>query len=442
MEHQLEAIKHLGTGKVLWGGVGCGKSATVLGYYVEKETPRDIIVITTAKKRDSLDWEREAAKFGIGVERNGTIHGVIKIDSWNNIGNYVGIEDAFFVFDEQRLVGYGSWVQSFLKIAKVNNWVLLSATPGDTWLDYAPIFIANGFYKNITDFKLDHVLYEPFVKFPMIRGYLNEQKLEWLRNDTLVEMPYLQESKRVMNWLDMAYDLELFKKVYKDRWNPYEDRPVKDVAEMFRLMRRISNSDPSRLEMIHDLMKLHPRLVIFYNFNYELEILRGLSDRINVLEWNGHKKDLLPEGGRWVYLVQYVAGAEGWNCTSTNAMVLYSLTYSYKNFMQAQGRIDRMDTKYDTLYYYLFVSNSLVDRAVRNSLKDKKRFNERRFLAEMKELEGDDGEIVELCQIRNGRVTGISVTREIEKHANDVQKSDNLPKTAETSKRAKFPNFE
>ncbi len=389
MEHQLEAIEHLGTGKVLWGGVGCGKSATVLGYYVKKETPRDIVVITTAKKRDSLDWEREAAKFGIGVERDGTIHGVIKIDSWNNIGNYVGIEDAFFVFDEQRLVGYGSWVQSFLKIAKVNNWVLLSATPGDTWLDYAPIFIANGFYKNITDFKFQHVLYEPFVKFPMIRGYLNETKLEVLRNDMLVEMPYLQESKRELNWLDMAYDLELFKKVYKDRWNPYEDRPVKDIAEMFRLMRRISNSDPSRLEMIQELMKTHPRLVIFYNFNYELEILRGLSDRIEVLEWNGHKKDLLPEGGRWVYLVQYVAGAEGWNCTSTDAMVLYSLTYSYKNFIQAQGRIDRMDTKYDTLYYYLLVSNSLVDRAVRNSLKDKKRFNERRFLAEMKELEGD-----------------------------------------------------
>lgn len=384
-DHQLKAVKNLDNGKVLYGGVGSGKTATILAYYIERESPKDIYVITTAKKRDSLDWEKEAAKFGIGLKGNTTLHGELVIDSWNNIGKYLDVKDAFFIFDEQRLVGNGVWVKNFLKIAKVNRWVLLSATPGDTWLDYAPIFIANGFYKNITQFKLEHVLYEPFTKFPKVRGYLNESKLELLRNDILVEMPFVRHTERMLNWLDVDHEVDIFRKIYKERWNIFEDKPIKDVAEMFRLLRRVVNSDESRFDMVLDLMKVHDRLIIFYNFNYELEILRTLNDHIPVFEWNGHKKDPLPDGDKWVYLVQYVAGAEGWNCTTTNATILYSMTYSYKNFEQALGRIDRLDTPYKTLYYYIFVSNSIVDRAIKQSLTSKKSFNEKRFMRDLEE---------------------------------------------------------
>lgn len=383
MDHQQKASELLGNGKVLYGGVGSGKSATVLDYYINHETPRDIYVITTAKKRDSLDWIGEAAKFGIGREDYATVAGIITVDSWNNLRNYTDIEDAFFIFDEQRLVGYGPWTKNFLKVAKRNHWVLLTATPGDTWMDYAPIFIANGFYRNITDFKQRHVLYEPFKRYPKIKGYLDEFKLEILRNDMLVEMPYLKHTERILNYMDVTYDAGLFKRVYRERWNPYEDRPVKDANELFRLMRRVANSDPSRLEQVRYLMKIHPRLVIFYNFNYELDILRTLSNTVEVHEWNGHQKDPVPESEKWVYLVQYVAGAEAWNCVETDAMILYSLTYSYKNFIQAQGRIDRLNTKYTNLYYYIFVSTSIVDRAVRRALSEKKNFNERKFLLEM-----------------------------------------------------------
>lgn len=399
MDHQLEAVDNLSSGKILWGNVGTGKSAAVLGYYMKHEAPAHIYVITTAKKRDSLDWEREAAGFGIGTEDYCTVAGIITVDSWNNIKKYTDIKDAFFIFDEQRLVGHGTWVRSFLKIAKKNRWVLLTGTPGDTWMDYAPVFVANGFYDNITRFKLEHVLYEPFVKYPKIRGYLNERKLEILRNDILVEMPFIKHTEKYLNYLDVNYDVEKFLRVYKDRWNIYENCPVKDIAEVFRLMRRVVNSDPSRLETIRFLTTIHPRLVIFYNFDYELEILRTLNDHHRVYEWNGHQKDELPSSGDWVYLVQYVAGAEGWNCTATDSMVLYSLTYSYKNFVQAQGRIDRLNTKFVKLYYYILVSNSLVDRAVRNSLSEKKSFNERRFLAEFDKFGDVDAEYLESCQI-------------------------------------------
>lgn len=377
MQHQKDAISQLGNGKILYGGVGSGKSATALGYYVANESPRDIIVITTAKKRDSLDWQESAASFGIGSERDATLHGVLTVDSWNNLPNYRDFEDCFFIFDEQRLVGTGAWVKAFIRIAKRNRWILLSATPGDTWLDYAPVFIANGWYKNITEFKWEHVVYAPRVKFPKIVRYLGTDKLERLRNEILVEMPYLKSTERHLNWLNVGYDKEMWDKITKKRWNVFTDEPIKDVAELFRVMRKLVNMDPSRLEEVRRLMKTHPRLIVFYNFDYELEILRQLYGEVEVGEWNGHRKNPVPHTDRWVYLVQYVAGAEAWECTTTDAMVLYSLTYSYKNFIQAQGRIDRMGTKYKDLYYYILASWAPIDSAIRRSLSEKKNFNER-----------------------------------------------------------------
>ena len=380
MPHQTEALDSLGNGRILYGGVGSGKSATAIAYYMRHENPKDVYVITTAKKRDSLEWLGEASHWGIGCSRDSTVGGLLTIDSWNNIGRYENVRDSFFIFDEQRLVGHGAWVKSFLRIARDNRWILLSATPGDTWLDYAPVFIANGWYKNITEFKRRHVLYAPYIKYPKIVGYIGEGRLERLRNEVLVEMPYVKDTERMVNWLGVEYNKELVKKLQNERWNYDKERPIKDVAELWRLTRMVVNSDPSRLETIQVLTKFHPRLIVFYNFDYELEILRELKDDFEVREWNGHKHEDIPVGDSWIYLVQYAAGSEGWNCTSTDAMCFYSLTYSYKNFIQAQGRIDRLNTPYKILYYYVLFSAAYTDRTNRKYLYEKKNFNERKEL--------------------------------------------------------------
>lgn len=446
--HQEEAVDKMRNGTILFGDVGSGKSPTAVAYYVKEEMPRDVYVITTAKKRDSLDWLTEFARFGIGRQEDETRGGVLHIDSWNNLSKYREVRGAFFIFDEQRLVGSGSWSDAFLKIASANRWILLSATPGDTWMDYIPVFIANGFYKNRTEFKRDHVVYSSYTKFPKVERYLNEGKLLKLKHHILVEMPMMRHTTRHGKDVWCDYDVDLFDKVLKKRWNPYENAPLKDVAELFRVMRKVVTSDGSRLEVVKELMVRHPRLIVFYNFNHELEILRSLatepcspsstngtakcqilspacttssqqeststpsnpswsasavtpaSQKKNsksvdissststttcgcirpVAEWNGHKHEAIPVGDRWVYLVQYVAGAEGWNCTETDAMCFYSLPYSYKNFSQAHGRIDRLNTPYTDLYYYYLMSKSLVDQAVRKSLNGKQTFNERRYV--------------------------------------------------------------
>jgi len=381
MPHQEKASNELANGKILYGSVGSGKSLTAVAYYKKKEAPKNIFVITTAKKRDSLDWESAFATIGVGTDLS--IYGLLTVDSWNNLHKYVGIDDAFFIFDEQRLVGSGSWVKAFVKIARSNNWILLSATPGDNWLDYIPIFIANNLYKNRTEFLREHVIFAPYNKFPKVIGYRREYLLEKYRNMILVEMPYIMHTQRIEQEVLVSYDTALYRRITVDRWNPYYNKPIKDASEMFRLMRKVVNSDPSRLERLRELMNIHPRLIVYYQHDYELAILRSLFNEITIAEWNGHRKQPIPETDRWLYLVQYTSGAEGWNCTATNAVVFFTLTYSYKTFQQAKGRIDRLDTEYVELFYYILMSNSSIDKAVRNALTNKRLFNERTWGAEI-----------------------------------------------------------
>lgn len=404
--HQEKAVKELHNGSILCGGMGSGKSLTAAAYYMENYVklgePIDVVVITTAKKRDSFDWQSDFAKFGVSAERS-IIAGSLTVDSWNNLGRYRDVEGSFFVFDEQRVVGSGKWTKDFIQIARRNRWILLSATPGDNWLDFIPVFIANGFYKNRTEFLREHVIFSRFSKFPKVERYIGVGKLVRLRNQILVDMPDLRHTTWIERDVEVSYDQELFAKVVKDRWHVYENRPLRDVAELFLVMRKVVNSDISRSLSVASLLKEHPRAIVFYNYDYELTSLRALgtvltenslkgssasssstgngSTSFTVAEWNGHKHQPIPTTDSWLYLVQYQAGSEGWNCVSTDTTIFYSLTYSYKNWHQAHGRTDRLNTPYFDLYYYSLVSDSMIDKAIRKALGGKKNFNEKKFLS-------------------------------------------------------------
>lgn len=380
--HQKLAINQLKTGSILCGGVGSGKTRTAIAYFYINEMPKDLYIITTAAKRDTLDWERESSLFMLSTDKIASIMGVqIKVDSWNNIKKYIDIKNSFFIFDEQRVIGSGVWVKSFLKITKNNNWILLSATPGDTWLDYIPVFIANGFFKNRMDFIRNHVSYNTFVKFPKVDHYIAETKLKRLKNNILVNMDYIKPTKSFYKDEISNYDKNLFNLVYKDRWNPYKDLPIKGISELCFLMRKVVNSDPSRFSIIKNIIERHRKIIIFYNFNYELEILKKLKniEGLIVNEYNGHRHDKIPDNEYWVYLVQYLSGSEGWNCISSNTIIFYSLNYSYRIMTQAAGRIDRLNTPYTKLYYYNIFSESIIDLEIRKALKNKKNFNENFF---------------------------------------------------------------
>lgn len=402
-DYQMDAVNKMKNGCILNGGVGSGKSRTALYYYFKEQggsmdpifmpmkiRPKDLIIITTARKRDTLEWEGELANFLMSTdEKQYKRYGNhIYVDSWNNIKKYANITGAFFIFDEQRVVGSGAWVKAFLKITKSNDWILLSATPGDTWSDYIPVFLANGFYKNKTEFGREHIIYSRFTKYPKIDRYINTGRLIHERNSILVDMDFKRQTIAHHEDVYVNYDKFKFRDVMKMRWNPYTNEPIKQASELCYCLRRIVNEDTSRQIALAEILEKHPKVIIFYNFDYELEILRQMSyvvgleaeNEYEIAEWNGHKHQEIPKGDHWVYLVQYTAGAEGWNCVTTDTIIFYSLNYSYKILSQACGRIDRLNTPYTDLYYYHLKSRSGIDLAISRALDDKKTFNETKYI--------------------------------------------------------------
>lgn len=398
-DYQIDAVNRMKNGCILCGGVGSGKSRTSLAYfikdcgggcgedgsYIPMANPVDLYIITTARKRDTLEWEAELVPFLISKDPLVSLYGdnmEVTIDSWNNIGKYKDVKDAFFIFDEQRVVGSGAWVKSFLKIARGNRWILLSATPGDSWVDYIPVFIANGFYRNKSEFIQNHVIYSRFTKYPKIDRYENTGRLIRLRNDILVDMDFKRKTVQHHEDIGVSYNIQQYKDIMRNRWDIWNNEPITNASGLCYALRKVVNSDESRQAALLEILEIHPRLIVFYNFDYELDILMNLAygEAVEVAQWNGHKHQPIPEGDRWIYLVQYTAGAEGWNCIRTDTIVFYSQNYSYKIMLQSAGRIDRLNTPYTDLYFYHLRSKSGIDLAISRALRDKKKFNESRWV--------------------------------------------------------------
>lgn len=388
-DFQIEAIRKMHNGCILRGGTGSGKTLTSLAYVYENvlhgETPiypehsyktpsvdTPLYVITTPKKRDSCDWTAEAANIPMAITA---------IDSWNNIRKYEHVENAVFIFDETKVIGYGAWTHSFLRIVKKNRWILLSATPADTWLEYMPVFIANGYFKNKTEFERMHVVWSRFAKYPKVERYIGISKLLWMRDQILVDMHF--DRKTVQHHIDVLCDFDsiAYRIMWEDRWDVYNQRPFRDISQLCYGVRKLVNSDESRAEQLLPIYNKHKRLIIFYNYNYELDLLRVWcqENKLVYAEWNGHKHEPVPDSEYWVYLCQYTAAQEAWNCIATDCTVFYSQTYSYKALIQSIGRIDRMNTPFIDLYYYHFGSLSGIDRMIQKSLSQKENFNEKRY---------------------------------------------------------------
>ena len=393
--YQMDAVKRMKKGCILNGGVGSGKSRTSLYFYFSQcggsiepdykamTKPKDLYIITTARKRDTLEWEGEMAPFHLSTNPEACQYDIrVVVDSWNNIKKYKDVHGAFFIFDEQRVVGSGAWVKAFLNITRKNDWILLSATPGDTWSDYIPVFVANGFYKNKTEFTREHIVFSRFTKYPKIDRYLGTGKLIRLRNSILVDMDFKRQT--VSHHIDIFvdYDQKKYKDAGKLRWDPFKNEPIKDASGLCYVWRRIVNEDESRQVALLELFEKHPKMIVFYNFNYELELLKEIFDGIGITsaEWNGHKHQPTPETRSWVYFVQYTAGAEGWNCITTDTIVFFSQNYSYKIMQQSAGRIDRLNTPYRDLYFYHLKSRSGIDLAISRALSQKRNFNERKYV--------------------------------------------------------------
>ena len=400
-DFQMEAVEKSFVGCVLNGDVGTGKSRTGLFVYFKDqggwiegsdytpmENPKDLIILTTAMKRDRREWESELTWYRLSTDPKLNYYAnKVIVDSWNNIKKYKDYTGCYFLFDEDRIRGSGTWTKTFLKITKNNDWIMLSATPGDDWLDYWALFVANGFYRNKSDFIDKHVNYDPRCRnYPRITGYRNIERLTRLRDKILIDMTIERHTKPRHEDVYCSYDIPLYKDVMRRRWDPYRDEPIQQASSLCYILRRIVNSDETRQVKLLELLEDHPKAIVFYNFDYEREILLnlGYEEGTEIAEWSGHAHQDLPTGDRWVYLVQYTAGCEGWCAITTDTMIFFSQNYSYTVMKQAEGRINRLNTKFVDLYYYHLKSRSGIDLAISKALKEKKRFNEGRWVERSK----------------------------------------------------------
>lgn len=400
-DYQLDAVNRMFSGCILAAGVGTGKSLMSLYWYfkensgvftgneyIRMKNPKDLIIITTAMKRDSKEWVNELANFRLSDDPElNTYDNKVTIDSWNNIKKYVDIEDAYFIFDEDRLVGSGAWVKAFYKIAKKNKWIILSASPGDRWEDYAAVFVANGFYKNKTEYEREHFVYSRFSKFPQIERYIGINKLMRLRNKILIDVDFTRKTIPHHEDIYCSYDIKKYKDVMKNRFDPYKNEPIQQPSGLCYVLRRIVNEDESRVVALLEILEKHPRALIFYSFNYEREMLLHVlseftvdGEYLEVAEWSGWAHQPIPDSDKFAYLIQYTAGCEGINCIKTDTIIFYSQNYSYKVMLQAAGRIDRLNTPFIDLYYYHLKSRSGIDLAISRALSQKKKFNETRWV--------------------------------------------------------------
>lgn len=394
-DYQKDAVAKMKNGCILNGGVGSGKSITALYYFFQKyggrfkdgayipmDNPPDLYIITTARKRDTKEWEHELGRYCLSTDVDICYYKDMKVvvDSWNNIKKYAAVRNAFFIFDEDKVTGSGVWVRTFLHITRYNEWIILSATPGDKWIDYVPVFIANGYFRNKTQFEREHVVYSPFTNFPQVLRYTNTGRLTRLRKDILVNMDFDRPTEAHHEDVWVTYDVGSYKDISKSRWNPYENKPIENASEYCYCLRKNVNLYYARIWAVLDILAKHPRAIVFYNFDAELELLREMAKENGIVmsEWNGHKHEDIPTGEKWIYAVHYNA-CEGWNCTSTDTMIFYSQNYSYKTMIQAAGRIDRMNTPYHNLYYFHLKSRSSIDLAINRALSAKKKFNEGAF---------------------------------------------------------------
>jgi hypothetical protein len=396
--HQKEALARMFNGCLLNGGTGSGKSRTGIYYYFQKNggkieeqtytpmrpNPPDLYILTTAKKRNDREWEEELVPYLLypDPETGRTRYGnKIVIDSWQNIKKYDDVKGAQFIFDENKISGKGVWAKSFLKIARNNEWIILSATNGDKWEDYATVFIAHGFYRNRTEFGDEHLIVKRYGNFPQVTGYRGEVRLTRLRERLLIDMDFDRHTTQIHEDVWCGYDIIKCRDAMRNRWDPFKNEPITQASNLCYVLRRIVNCDESRQVRLLELLEDHPKAIIFYNFDYELDILLniGYAEGTKVAQYNGHQHDKIPVGDKWVYIVQYTAGCEAWNTVSTDTIIFFSQNYSYKVLVQASGRIDRLTTPYSDLHYYHLKSKSGIDLAISRALKNKKKFNERKF---------------------------------------------------------------
>ena len=420
--------------KALFMQMGTGKTFVSMAFF-EKSERAKLLVVCLATKVD--DWNRdltdelgldEVVSLNKGTKKNRELmedaqYLVISFESsWRLDKELVAWvdDDTYIIVDEShKIKNPSSKVGKFMRKlgAKTDYKTILTGTPqSNGYIDYYNQFHFLGYLDmNQTNFKKRYAItqmmqYGAGPIFQEIIGYRNTEELDEMIHNHSVFYDRKLDDEELPDEIPVYFpSYPKYRKISNDKVYEFKDGTLEiydTLGAGVMLQRQLASGyiskggntevlDKSKLDWMRDFLEGYDeRVVVFYNYNAELEQLKQLLERLDrpYSEYNGHRKDLraFQESSEGVVLANYGSASTGINdFVIASTMVMYSLTTSYIDFEQAKKRIDRIGQTKKPLFYFLIMKGT-IDARVYHSLQEGKDFDERMYAEHEGWNVGDD----------------------------------------------------
>lgn len=387
---------------------GTGKTVMALAHYDKHAYLKPLLILAPASKVQTGDWDREIKEYFAGrfvpeyeiwsYEKFSRVPSIAQYKKTGDRGvwrDWLNRHPRGFamIADEVHKAknpqsGVGKRV--FEVAAACDVFLGLSATPlPNGWIDAANYFKIFKFTQNITAFKKRYCNIQTYKGFPEIVGYYHEGELQ--SNWNHIAKPLSKQ---------MALDLPPittvpislpagpnYIKVQKERL--FGDKFLDNPSALMHALRQ-SIIEPKVVWLNSFLEGVSDNVVIFYNYVEErqqiLAMIKKSHKRRQVFRQDGEKHEV-PGKDKWgglrrtITLAQYQSGSTGIELTYAATTVYFSPTYSYSNYEQSIGRIERHgQSKKMTLY--LLCAPTTLEKDVWAALRNKKDFQEKQWYEE------------------------------------------------------------
>lgn len=224
---------------------------------------------------------------------------------------------------------------------------------------------------------------DPYRNIDRLKSKLREHGAVFMKTEEVLDLP-----EQNFQIIEVPVSKE-YKEFMKDRIVTVDDvELVGDTVLTKRLYAKqlCGAYNKDKLDAVQDLIQsTNDRIIIFYNFNVELEALKRICSELDrpVSEVNGNVKDLIAYETRSdsVTLVQYQAGSMGLNLQKSNKIIYFTLTDRSDLFEQSKKRIHRIG-QYRPCFYYTMICKGSVEESVHNTLQKRMDYTDELFAEE------------------------------------------------------------
>ena len=306
------------------------------------------------------------------------------------------LKDFTMMLDESSMIKNETAKRTkFILSLKPSHTILLSGTPTDGKYEFLYSQL------RLLGWKITKTAYyNRYIKtelrsyggpmFRVVTGYKNVSELKaklkeygavFAKAEEVIKLP---EKTFIKEYSTVSSD---YKKFMKDRIIKIDDKELTgDSTLSKRLYARMlcSAYSKDKISRLIDLVNsTSDRVIIFYNFNTELEALRKVLFDRTISIVNGQVKDLkaYENNDNSVTLIQYQAGAMGLNLQMANRIIYFSLPERSELFEQSKARICRIGQE-KQCYYHIMMCHKSVEEKIYECLLMRKDYTDELFRKE------------------------------------------------------------